>query len=63
MLFLPDIETKKIRLRSTDNQDLMSMMKLQESLAKIETQIENIVRHYLLERGVTSNKGAESVMN
>lgn len=39
---------KKIRLRSTDNQDLMSMMKLQESLAKIETQIENIVRHYLL---------------
>ena len=63
LLFLPDIETKKIRLRSTDNQDLMSMMKLQESLAKIETQIENIVRHYLLERGVTSNKGAESVMN
>ena len=53
----------KIRLRSTDNQDMMSLMGLLNSFVKTRTQLENRIKSFLLERGATSNKGAVSVMD
>ena len=59
--FMPEV--KHVRLRSTDNQDMMSIMLLLDSIIETKTQLGNRIKSFLSERGVLCNKGAEAAMS
>ena len=58
--FMPDV--KQVRLRSTDNQDMMSMMLLLDSITQAKTQLGNRIKSFLSERGVPCNQGAKAAL-